>query len=163
MAAAAVSNSRSTVASCKAATAAVSPTGSRSPNSAFARACCPDANRAATPVSRATNTLSAPLNGRFIPPNLAEGNPMSEPLPPIPGPDAPSEPLLSIGAITTIVTAVLALAVAFGAPISDAQQAAILAVIAVVAPIIVTLVGRTRVFSPATVRALVARTQGRPS
>jgi hypothetical protein len=77
------------------------------------------------------------------------------PVPAVPDPDAPKEPLITVGTITAVVTAVLALVVAFGAPVSDTTQAAILAAVAVLAPIVVALVGRGTVFSPATVRAMV--------
>lgn len=73
---------------------------------------------------------------------------MSTPTPP------PSEPLWSVGGITAAVTAVLALVTAFGLPLTDAQQAAILGVAAVAAPLVVALVGRGKVFSPATVARL---------
>ncbi|MEU7617174.1 hypothetical protein AB0B27_13920 [Micromonospora rifamycinica] len=76
----------------------------------------------------------------------------------IPNPEsAPTEPLLTVGSLTALVTAVLALVVAFGLPVSDAQQTAILGVVAVVAPLVVMAVGRGRVWSPATVARLVER------
>jgi hypothetical protein len=75
----------------------------------------------------------------------------------IPSPDsAPSEPLITVGAITAGVTAVLALLVAFGLSLSADQQAAILGVVAVVAPLVVSLVGRGRVWSPASVARVAA-------
>lgn len=67
-----------------------------------------------------------------------------------------SEPLWTVGGITAAVTAVLALAVAFGLDLSTEQEAAILGVVAVVAPLIVTVIGRGRVYSPATVARLLA-------
>ncbi len=85
-----------------------------------------------------------------------------DPLPANPGPGAPGEPLLSVGALTTIITAGLAAAVAFGAPISDDQQAAVLAALAAVAPVLVAIVGRGLVFSPATVRRMVQRASNTP-
>ncbi|WP_405111910.1 hypothetical protein OG559_02515 [Micromonospora sp. NBC_01405] len=70
----------------------------------------------------------------------------------IPSPDsAPSEPLFTVGAITAAVTAVIGLLVAFGLPVSDAQQTAILGLAAVAAPLVVAAVARGRVWSPATV------------
>ncbi|MCX4474802.1 hypothetical protein OOK41_31575 [Micromonospora sp. NBC_01655] len=69
---------------------------------------------------------------------------------------AATEPLVTVGVLTAAVTAVLALLVAFGLPISDAQQTAILGVVAVLAPLVVSLVGRGRVWSPATVARVAA-------
>ncbi|MEV6801323.1 hypothetical protein AB0M91_23695 [Micromonospora rifamycinica] len=75
----------------------------------------------------------------------------------IPNPEsAPTEPLLTVGSLTALVTAVLALVVAFGLPVSDDQQTAILGVVAVVAPLVVMAVGRSRVWSPATVARLMS-------
>ncbi|WFE28058.1 hypothetical protein O7623_02300 [Solwaraspora sp. WMMD791] len=71
-----------------------------------------------------------------------------------PRPDS-SEPLWSVGGVTAVVTAVLAVVTAFGLPLTDAQQAAILGLVAVVAPLVVALIGRTRVYAPATVERLV--------
>lgn len=76
-------------------------------------------------------------------------------MPDIPGPDAPAEPLITVTGITTLVGALISGAVAFGLHISDDQKAAIIAVVAVVAPIVVGVWGRSRVYSPATVRALL--------
>lgn len=81
-------------------------------------------------------------------------------LPAVPATNAPSEPLVSVGTVTTIVTAVIALLVAFGLHLSNAQSAGILGVVAVAAPLVVTLVGRMKVFSPATVRAMVLNARG---
>ncbi|MFV2094812.1 hypothetical protein ACFHW1_04885 [Micromonospora sp. LOL_014] len=69
---------------------------------------------------------------------------------PTPNPDS-SEPLWSVGGITAAVTAFLSLVVAFGVDLTADQQTAILGVAAVLAPLAVALVGRSRVFSPATV------------
>jgi hypothetical protein len=79
----------------------------------------------------------------------------SSSLPATPAPDAPSEPLLTVGGVTALGTAVVAVAVAFGLHLSDAQTGAILTVLAVAAPFIVALVGRSRVFAPDTVRAMI--------
>lgn len=54
-------------------------------------------------------------------------------------------------------TAVLALVAAFGLNLSEDQRTAILGVVAVVAPLAVALIGRSRVYSPATVARLLAR------
>lgn len=75
----------------------------------------------------------------------------------IPGPNAPAEPLITVTGITAVVAAALAGAVAFGLHISDDQKAAILGVVAVIAPIVVGVWGRAKVYSPATVRALLVR------
>ncbi|MFE7869776.1 hypothetical protein ACFUYE_05425 [Micromonospora humida] len=76
----------------------------------------------------------------------------------IPSPEsAPTEPLVTVGVVTAAVTAVLALLTAFGLPVSDDQQTAILGLVAVVAPLVVMAVGRSRVWSPATVARLMER------
>lgn len=68
-----------------------------------------------------------------------------------PTPTPPTEPLLSVGSITAVISALLALVTAFGLDLSPEQQTAILGVAAVLAPLAVALVGRSKVFSPATV------------
>lgn len=77
-------------------------------------------------------------------------------IPPVPEPGAPTEPLITVGTVTALVTTGLALLVAFGIPVSDDRQAAILGVIGVVAPLVVMAIGRARVWSPASVRKLLA-------
>ena len=77
--------------------------------------------------------------------------------PATPPPNAPQEPLLTVGAITAVATALVGALVAFGLPLSNDQQAALLGLVAVVAPLVVAVWGRTRVYAPATVRALVNR------
>lgn len=76
-------------------------------------------------------------------------------LPETPPPTAPHEPLLTVGSVTAFVAAVAALGAAFGLPLSDAQTNAVLGVVAILAPLVVALVGRAKVFSPATVREMV--------
>lgn len=71
-------------------------------------------------------------------------------------PSDASEPLLSVGSITAGVTALIALVTAFGLDLTSEQQTAILGVVAVVAPLVVSLVGRGRVYAPATVARLLA-------
>lgn len=66
------------------------------------------------------------------------------------------EPLLSVSAITAIGVALTGLAVALGVPMTDTQQTAILAVVAALAPLVVGLLARRTVYSPATVAALTA-------
>lgn len=73
------------------------------------------------------------------------------------------EPAWTIGAISTAVAGVLALLIAFGVPLTDAQQAAILGVIAGVAPLITALVIRGKVYSPSTRDADVAQAAGTSS
>lgn len=68
-----------------------------------------------------------------------------------------TEPLVTVGSLTAAATALLALLVAFGLDLSADQQSAILGVVAVVAPIVVAVVGRRRVYSPATVARLLRR------
>lgn len=60
-----------------------------------------------------------------------------------------TEPAISIGSITAAITAVLALLVAYGVDISQEQQVAILGVAAVVAPVVVGIITRFNVYSPA--------------
>lgn len=61
-----------------------------------------------------------------------------------------TEPAAIIGAISTAVASILALLVAFGLDITQEQQVAILAVVAAVGPIVVALLIRPKVVSPAT-------------
>lgn len=82
---------------------------------------------------------------------------MSEPLPPVPGPNAPAEPLITVGSLVAAAVAVLALLVAFGVDLDDDRQAAILGVVAVVAPFVVAVAGRAKVWSPDAVRKLMQR------
>lgn len=76
-------------------------------------------------------------------------------IPATPGPNAPAEPLITVGAITGIAAAVVGAGVAFGLDLTHDQTTAILAIIGVLAPVVVTVWGRTKVFSPATVRTMV--------
>lgn len=77
-------------------------------------------------------------------------------------PTMQTEPAAIIGAIGTAVAAVVALLVAFGLPLTADQQAAILAVVAPVGTLVVALVIRPRVYSPASADAVaeVARIEG---
>ncbi|MFF3853694.1 hypothetical protein [Micromonospora sp. NPDC002575] len=70
---------------------------------------------------------------------------------------AASEPLLTVGGVTAAGAAVLSLLVAFGLPVSDDQQTALLGLVAVLAPLVVAVLARGRVYSPATVADLLAR------
>lgn len=83
---------------------------------------------------------------------------MSDPsIPPTPPPGAPKEPLVGVAAITALVIAGLALFVSFGLNISNDQQSAILGIIAPLAVVATALWSRVRVYSPATVRAMLLR------
>lgn len=76
-------------------------------------------------------------------------------IPATPPPNAPKEPLITVGAVTAAAAALVAVLVAFGLPLSGDQQAALLTLVGVVAPLVVALWGRTKVYAPATVRAMV--------
>ncbi|MBB5829329.1 hypothetical protein ACGFI4_15830 [Micromonospora carbonacea] len=79
---------------------------------------------------------------------------------PVPVPahaSAASEPLLTVGGVTAAGAAVLSLLVAFGLPVSADQQTALLGLVAVLAPLVVAVLARGRVYSPATVADLLAR------
>lgn len=78
----------------------------------------------------------------------------TQPAAPVPASES-TEPLWTVGGITAAVTAILALFVAFGLELSEEQKAAILGVVAVAAPLIVSMVGRGRVYAPATVFRLL--------
>ena len=68
-----------------------------------------------------------------------------------------TEPVL----ISNLVAAVLAVAVAFNAPISQGQQQAIMALVAAIVAIFMggAIVARNRVYSPATMRRIVAEAE----
>ncbi len=82
-------------------------------------------------------------------------------VPDTPLPGAPKEPLLSVGTLIALCTALLGLLAAFGLKVDDDTQAAIIAFLAVAAPLFVAVIGRTKVWSPASVRAAIiqAKTQ----
>lgn len=82
-------------------------------------------------------------------------------LPDVPPAGAPTEPLISVAAVTAFVVSAIACGVAFGLPISDDQQVATLGVIAPAAVIVTAVWSRRRVFSPASVRALVVEARTR--
>ena len=71
-----------------------------------------------------------------------------------------TEPVISTATVTSAVTAVLALAVAFGLPLTDAQQVAILGVTAVVAPLVVIYARRWTVPSAQVVERLERQPEG---
>lgn len=59
------------------------------------------------------------------------------------------EPLLSVGSIVAVVAAILVFLKSFGIDITDSQQEAVRNLVAVLAPIVLALVARQFVFSPA--------------
>lgn len=71
-----------------------------------------------------------------------------------------TEPAAIIGAISMAVASVLSLLVAFGLNITEEQQVAILAVVASVGPLVVALLIRPKVVSPATADQAVADAAG---
>lgn len=80
---------------------------------------------------------------------------MSDPnLPDIPPAGSPGEPLLTVGGVGSLVTAIIAALVAFAVPLSQTQQVAILGLVVALAPFLIAVVGRRRVWSPDSVRAL---------
>ncbi|WP_405114367.1 hypothetical protein OG559_09400 [Micromonospora sp. NBC_01405] len=66
-----------------------------------------------------------------------------------------TEPLFTVGGIIAAGTAVISLLVAFGLPLSANQQTAVLGLVAVLAPLVVAVIARGRVYSPATVARLL--------
>jgi len=70
------------------------------------------------------------------------------------------EPAALIGAITAIIAAVLVFLDEFGVDLTDGQQTAITSLVAVLAPVIVGLVVRQLVVSPATAAEAVAIAKG---
>ncbi len=67
------------------------------------------------------------------------------------------EPAVLVGSLTSLLSAAMGLVVAFGLPLTAAQQTAILGLMAVYGPIVVGRIVRSKVYSPATVRKLVAK------
>lgn len=87
-------------------------------------------------------------------------------IPPTPEAGAPSEPLLKVGALTTLATAAITLALAYNLPVTATTSAAIVGFVGALAPLIVAIIARQTVWSPASVRkAILAagekRTAGR--
>lgn len=77
------------------------------------------------------------------------------PLPLVPLPNAPTEPLITVGVVTSFAALVLGIVSAIWLPLDDALKAKIMGGVAIAAPMIVAFIGRLKVFSPATVRAMV--------
>lgn len=71
-----------------------------------------------------------------------------------------SEPALTIGSVGAAVAALVALLVAFGVPISQEQTVAILGVVASVGPLLAAVLIRRKVWSPASLAALVPEHDG---
>lgn len=69
--------------------------------------------------------------------------------------DMKSEPSVIVGGITAFVTAAIGLVVAFGLDITEEQKNAILAMTAVLAPVLASVVIRSKVYAPATVQEIV--------
>lgn len=65
-----------------------------------------------------------------------------------------TEPSTIVGFITAFVAALISLAVAFGFDLTDDQRNSILGLTAVVAPLIAAVIIRSRVFSPASTKAI---------
>lgn len=59
------------------------------------------------------------------------------------------EPLWTVAGVTGAATALIAALTEFGVEVSDSQQVAVLGVVTVAAPLVVALVGRSKVWSPA--------------
>jgi hypothetical protein len=69
---------------------------------------------------------------------------------------------MTVGMVTAVAAAVVAALVAFGFRLSVAQQAAVLGIVGVAAPIVVAVLGRRKVYAPASVARLLAAKQGVP-
>jgi uncharacterized membrane protein len=69
--------------------------------------------------------------------------------------DYPAEPLITTGAVTAAVAAALMVAVSFGLHLTRDQVVAIGGLVAAVAPLVAALVGRSKVFSKASVAAML--------
>jgi hypothetical protein len=83
--------------------------------------------------------------------------PVQNPGPPDPYPiNAPTEPALAVGAVAAIVGAGLAVLVAFGLDLTEDQTNSILGLTLVAGPVILALITRSKVWSPASVAKKVA-------
>jgi hypothetical protein len=76
--------------------------------------------------------------------------------PPDPDAEHPSEPLVKRAAIVGVVTAALDAGIAFGLRVTDTQEAKLLALTSLLAPAILAAWARRSVFSPRSVKALIA-------
>lgn len=72
-------------------------------------------------------------------------------VPGTPSLSAPTEPALAVGTIAAAVGAILALLIAFGFNLSPGQHEAVLGLVAVFGPILIAIVTRGKVWSPAAV------------
>jgi hypothetical protein len=96
-----------------------------------------------------------------VPPARRHVTPLDPP-PPAPDPNSTSEePLLGVGTITTVAGIGLSLAVGLGLRVSPTAQVLILGATTSLAPIIVALIARRKVYSPATVATLLAASRAR--
>ena len=68
-----------------------------------------------------------------------------------------TEPLLSRAAVTGFAAAAVAAAVAFGAPLTDAQQIAVVGLVVAGSPFVMWLWGRRHVNSPASTKKVLDR------
>jgi hypothetical protein len=68
-----------------------------------------------------------------------------------------TEPVFATASIVAALSAVLALLIAFGVPLSHGQTEALLAFVAVAAPLVAAMWGRTKAYSPDTVRNLTSQ------
>ncbi len=86
-----------------------------------------------------------------------------EPVEPPADEPQPSEPALSVGVQGTIGVAIMNALVVFAVPLSAEQRLAIVGLVTTVVPFVLAFLVRRRVFSPETVRLLLAsaRDQGR--
>ncbi len=65
------------------------------------------------------------------------------------------EPLITIGAAASAIGAFIVMMQAFGVPISDEQKSAIQDFVTIAGPLVIVLIGRQFVFSPAKTEELV--------
>lgn len=96
------------------------------------------------------------LPGHFVHAYAQRGKIMdTTTIPATPEPGAAKEPLITVTTVVAVAAAAVAVAIAFGLRLSDVQTGAILAFVATAAPVVVGVLGRAKVFAPATVRAMV--------
>lgn len=75
-------------------------------------------------------------------------------------PTSSSEPLLFVGLVVAVVTALGAVLVEAGIELSPGLQAAVVGLVSALGALVVAIWGRSKVFSPATVQALIQQTGG---
>lgn len=69
------------------------------------------------------------------------------------------EPLITIGAISASIGAIIALLTAFNVSITDQQTQAILSAVTIIGPIVMVIVGRNFVWSPAAKEKAVSQAE----